>query len=254
MAPRPIPPPESLPGTIGRRRIYLMRHADVDYRDEQGEMGYDNQVKLTEEGRNQASAVAEMLKDIAFDRVICSGVPRTLETANLVLNGRNINLETNSEFEEFDPGNILEDEIEDLTEFLEQNIVRAFENGDHPEAKFGNGMRLTDFYAKATKALEQLLAEPGWTTLLLVAHGGTNGMLLSWMLEGRISHSAVFDQDPACVNILDVDIVEGVIKRKLIRALNISPYNLPKSGLFLTIIEALIYPLLEKRRKKTAQS
>jgi broad specificity phosphatase PhoE len=68
---------------VTRRRIYLMRHARVAYFEE-GRPVQPDTVLLTEEGREQARAAAAVLEGIRFDRVITSGLPRTLETARIV--------------------------------------------------------------------------------------------------------------------------------------------------------------------------
>ena len=66
--------------TPSRRRIYLMRHAQVRY----FEGVRPEQVLLTDEGRRQAQAAATALAGVRFDRVLTSGLPRTLETARIV--------------------------------------------------------------------------------------------------------------------------------------------------------------------------
>ena len=66
-----------------RRRLYVMRHAQVRYF--QGV--HPEQVVLTDEGRRQAEAAAEELSAIRFDRVVTSGLARTLETARIVARG-----------------------------------------------------------------------------------------------------------------------------------------------------------------------
>ena len=68
---------------MSRRRIYLMRHAQVAYF-EDGRPLRPDLVPLTETGREQARAAAELLAGIEFDRVITSGLPRTVETARIV--------------------------------------------------------------------------------------------------------------------------------------------------------------------------
>ena len=76
----------ALPGTTGRRRIYLMRHGHVDYFSrEVVETGDTTRVPLTGLGRSQASAAGRALAHVAFDRAICSGYPRTEQTARGVL-------------------------------------------------------------------------------------------------------------------------------------------------------------------------
>jgi broad specificity phosphatase PhoE len=43
-----------LPGTRGRKRVYLMRHGEVSYRRPDGRTVFSTQVALTEEGVEQA--------------------------------------------------------------------------------------------------------------------------------------------------------------------------------------------------------
>ena len=66
-----------------RRRLYLMRHAEVAYFDEQGLPLPPDDVPLTTEGRRQAETAARVLADVRLDRVLTSGLARTLETARL---------------------------------------------------------------------------------------------------------------------------------------------------------------------------
>src|SRR5258707_15823714 len=60
-----------------------MRHAEVRY----FEGVQPEQVVLTEDGRKQADAAAHALGEVAFDRVVTSGLTRTLETARIVAPG-----------------------------------------------------------------------------------------------------------------------------------------------------------------------
>ena len=68
-----------------RRRIYLLRHAEVAYFDEQGQPVLPDEVPLTAAGRRQARLAGAALAGVRFDRVLTSGLPRTVETAHLVL-------------------------------------------------------------------------------------------------------------------------------------------------------------------------
>ena len=66
-----------------RRRLYLMRHAEVSYVGE-----HDPEVvRLTARGLEQAAAAGRALADVSFDLVVTSGLPRTLETAAIVVPG-----------------------------------------------------------------------------------------------------------------------------------------------------------------------
>ena len=58
-----------------------MRHAEVSYFRADGSPVDPAEVPLNEDGVAQAHAVAEAFRAIDLDRVVTSGLPRTLETA-----------------------------------------------------------------------------------------------------------------------------------------------------------------------------
>ena len=63
-----------------------MRHGHVDYLAKHVVAeGAVNIVPLTTRGRLQAEAAGKALAHVAFDRAVCSGYPRTHETASHVL-------------------------------------------------------------------------------------------------------------------------------------------------------------------------
>src|SRR5512134_380036 len=77
-----------LPGTRGRKRIYLMRHGEVSYRRPDGRTVFSTAVPLTQEGADQALAMRELLAEVPFDLGAHTGLERTRQTAELVLEGR----------------------------------------------------------------------------------------------------------------------------------------------------------------------
>ena len=72
---------------MNRRRIYLLRHAQVAYFEHDGRPVRPDSVELTAEGVEQARATAAALAGVSFDRVVTSGLPRTLATARNVAPG-----------------------------------------------------------------------------------------------------------------------------------------------------------------------
>ena len=94
-----------------RRRLYLMRHGAVDYFMPDGTPLPPHEVPLNAAGRAQADAAGALFAaaGVVFDRVVVSGLPRTLETARRVLaacgqSGRLIG--TEPDFEEIRPGRL----------------------------------------------------------------------------------------------------------------------------------------------------
>ena len=80
---------KSLDGNT-RKRFYLFRHGEVDYTGTGKVVKDPDLVNLTENGKKQAIAIDENTKDFSIERIICSGLPRTLQTAKHVASRRNI--------------------------------------------------------------------------------------------------------------------------------------------------------------------
>ena len=76
----------ALPGTTGRRRLYLMRHGFVDYTSPEVRAAQDPSIAyLTEQGRTEAKAAGIALSDVHLDAAFYTGLRRTQETAEIVL-------------------------------------------------------------------------------------------------------------------------------------------------------------------------
>ncbi len=236
-----------------RRRIYLLRHAEAAYVADDGTVTDDpRQVGLTPQGRIQARKQAAVLASIPFDRAICSGLPRTRETARIILADRTRpELEVVDALEEIRGGG-REQPVADVREWL-NHVANPWAAADHPEATFLGGERFVDFAARVTPAFDRIVADPGWRCLLLVLHGAVNRMIfnhvmgISW--QGRMS----IEQDNCCINIIDVDAdtsgaVAGSAKRYLIRAVNLTAYDLNKSGFLLTTMEQTAARIAETLR------
>src|SRR5687768_16713862 len=102
-----------------RRRIYLMRHGSVDYFRADGSPVQPHTVPLNEAGRAQADAAGALYAEcgVRFDKVIVSGLARTVETALRVLAaaGQSLPLEHEPALEEIRGGKLADippDEVE----------------------------------------------------------------------------------------------------------------------------------------------
>jgi broad specificity phosphatase PhoE len=212
---------------MSRRRIYLMRHARVAYF-EDGRPLRPDLVPLTDEGREQARAAAAVLNGIEFDRVITSGLPRTLETARIVAPGAEP--ESWPELREIESGrlgDIPEDE-------LERAFVETWGGVVPEEARFLAGETVGSLLDRVLPAVDLLIADPDWDIVLAVLHGGVNRAILSYALTGGRAFLGNFEQSPGCINVLDVGGDDWVV-----RAVNTSPTDLAHRGGRLRTMEEL---------------
>lgn len=193
-----------------------MRHAEVSYFGDDGRPVDPAQVPLNDEGIEQATAVAEALRNIELDRVLTSGLPRTLETAAIVAPA--VPAESWPELREIQGGRL----SEIPPDVLRQEFVHAFRGVIPNDARFLRGESIGELFDRVLPALRRLVADDGWDTALAVLHGGVNRAILSYALTGDRIYLGPFEQAPACVNVLDL----GEGDEWIVRAVNVAPYDL----------------------------
>lgn len=191
-----------------------MRHGSVSYFDEAGKPFLPEGVPLDQDGRAQADAAGRAFAaaGVRFDRVIVSGLPRTVETAQRVLaaSGQPLQPETWPELHEIRGGRL--SAIPDAE--LRRAFTGAFEGMVDPDQRFLGGESVGELMARVHPAIDRLRADPGWDTVLLVLHAGVNCAILSLALTGRQLFLGGLAQAPGCINGLDVgsDAADWVVR------------------------------------------
>jgi broad specificity phosphatase PhoE len=193
-----------------------MRHAEVSYFQPDGRPVDPTTVPLNDEGIAQARAVADALRRIDLDRVVTSGLPRTLETAAIV--APEAEAESWPDLRELQGGRL----SEIPPELLENEFVNAFRGVIPNDARFLRGESIGEFFDRVLPALERIVADEGWHTALAVLHGAVNRAILSYALTGERMFLGPFEQAPACINVLDL----GDDGHWIVRAVNVAPYDL----------------------------
>lgn len=196
---------------VARRRIYLMRHAAVRY----FEGLPPEEVQLTDEGRRQAETAAAALRDVRFDRVLTSGLPRTLTTAEIVAPG--LDLEIHPQLREIESGEIRGLALEEL----QRMMTTAFRGVVPLDTRFLGGETIASLLDRVLPEVDALLADPSWDVVLLVLHGGVNRAILSRAITGERTFLGGFEQTPGCINVLDVD-ADGAF---VVRGVNFAAYD-----------------------------
>lgn len=160
--------------------LYLVRHGETAYT-EQGLFCGALDPPLSLRGKESAALVAAKLKDITFDRAVCSPKRRCQMTMEAF--GR--------------PYSIDEELVElDFGEFEGKSYAGLYnEKGAAPEEYFKNWTSFTfpdgncvpDYYWQAAGKLKSMLEE--WEgTVLAVSHAGFMGAAIGGLLLGDVSH------------------------------------------------------------------
>ena len=226
----------------GRRRIYLMRHGHVDYF--APGLTDPRMVDLTDKGVVQAEAARDALRHAHFDIAVCSGLPRTRQTAEIVLAGNDAppELTAHSGLEEIKSGWIQAVSREELA----ARLAFSFDGAHEPGASFlPEGESFEYAQGRIVSALEELVLSSEWRSALIVAHEGVNRIALGWACGGGLATISAFEQDLACINLIDVDVTPRPdgnalqIERMAIKALNMTAYDFVKKGLSRSSLEHL---------------
>ncbi|WP_271408029.1 histidine phosphatase family protein [Pseudomonas sp. Q1-7] len=220
---------------VRRRRCYLVRHGHVDYFDGQGRPLDPREVALSRAGTQQAWALGQVLQDVRFDRVLCSDYPRARQTLDLLLQGNQLPVESMPELREIRAGRLREIPAEALRE----QVVGAYRSAGDAGARFLGGERWDDFQRRVLSLFFELLQDPDWDSALIVSHDAVNRVLLGWAAGLGLAGIAAFEQDTACLNVLDIDMRGDQVLGALIRTLNFTPYDPHKAGIHRTVLENL---------------
>jgi broad specificity phosphatase PhoE len=221
-----------------RRRLYIMRHGSVTYFDEAtGTIADAQQVPLNAQGRDQASAAgyAFLKAGVQFDRVITSGLPRTVETARRVLvasRQQALNIEQNTALQEIRGGKLSAIPPQEL----HAAFVGAIDGLPSESHRFLGGESVGELLDRVLPCMEALRANAQWDCALLVLHGGVNRALLSYLATGQRMFIGGLAQAPACINAVDVGSAKHDV---VVRMLNYAPTSVLHTHTRKTTMEQL---------------
>ena len=181
----------------------------------------------------------EALRSVMFDRVLASPLSRTMETARIVVAGREHrqSIETLSGLREISEGDY--DDVPEAS--LRRELSYAYERAVEEGASYAGGDSYVSF-AERVRGVFLPLLEGDWRNLLIVSHDAVNRVILGSVLaEGGDIVSVLrllpkLEQDYCCLNLIEVDRRDGKILLR-VKMMNATGYDLGKVGLCLTSME-----------------
>jgi probable phosphoglycerate mutase len=179
--------------------LYLLRHGAIVQQQPRRFIGQTD-FPLTEAGRAQAMLWREPLAEVDFAVAVSSDLSRCLETASLVLAGRDIAVRPEPRLREIALG-----AWEGLTvEEVKARFPGAYERRGDDLTGFcpEGGESFADVQARAVAAVRELAGTAG--NVLVVAHGGVNRTLLCHALGLDLTHLFRLGQDYCRMNILSL--------------------------------------------------
>lgn len=177
------------------RRLYLVRHAETDALTADGYMHSDDPIPLTDRGVEQAEALGRAFAALPVTEVHASPMDRTAHTARL-LAGEGRPLKFDLRLREISLGDFDGAHTREVFAAAPRWLA-------DPDAALPGGESLNTVVARASAALEDILAASGERDVVVVAHGGVNRGLVAHLLGMPMDHAHRIRQDWASVNVLE---------------------------------------------------
>ncbi|MDO5097017.1 MAG: histidine phosphatase family protein [Peptostreptococcaceae bacterium] len=152
--------------------LYIMRHGKTDWNAKRKLQGRTD-IPLNEEGREMARQAASAYRDVHFDICYCSPLARAKETAEIVLQGRNVPIVFDERLREMSFG--VYEGLEKSFEIPDCPVNLLFQN---PEAYVAveDGESLAQLYERTGEFLNEVVKpalEKGMD-ILIIGHGAMN--------------------------------------------------------------------------------
>jgi len=182
-------------------RVFLVRHGATTLTAEDRFAG-SSDVTLSDEGRRQVASLAERLKDEEIEAIYASPLQRTMETARILAAPHGLEPVPEPGFREIDYGHwegrsrseVERDFADEYAIWQEDPFTIAPEGGE-------SGVNVLN---RALPVMRGIVERHRHRTVLIVAHKGTNRLLISSLLgfDAR-GYRDRLDQCPGGLSILD---------------------------------------------------
>jgi len=200
-------------------RLYLVRHGATPLTAEDRFSGAEN-VHLSEEGRAQASRLAQRMADDEINAFYCSPLDRTLETAKIIAKPHQLTPILKDGLREISHGHwegLSRKEVEE--QYSEEYL--AWESDPFTFAPEGGESGIS-VLARALPVIREVVVNHKDKNVMVVSHKATLRIIISSLLGFDVrGYRDRLDQAPASLNILDF---KDTVRARLMLFNDISHY------------------------------
>lgn len=188
--------------------FYIVRHGETEHNVNGIVQGHTDS-NLTPNGVEQAQKVAEIFKDIKFDKAFSSDMIRTQDTARIILSDRNLSIDTSELLRErnygsYDggPGDVFRSENASSIE-----MIRSLPKHERRVARMAPGVESdADINRRMIEFLNRVNESHSNNTILVVSSGGIMRSFLNhmeWNGENDLSGGAIRNTGYVKVSVKD---------------------------------------------------
>ena len=193
-------------------RLYLLRHGETENYNGVFKYNGHNDVDITKEGEKQLAAQAERLKALPLKAVYSSDLLRARKGAQAVAVEHGLEARPDKRLREIHAGRWEGLSYEELSRRYPGEEEQRFDDIVNYRIP-GGGENLLDVQRRAIEAIDEVACRHRGEEIALVAHGGTNRIILSTALGLPLKNLLRMEQDFGCLNIIDYYDGTAVVKR-----------------------------------------
>jgi probable phosphoglycerate mutase len=158
--------------------VYLIRHGETDWNRDRRIQGQSD-TPLNEAGREQSRQLGRRLVEVRFDLAFASDLRRAVETAEIVIESRSLNVTTHPGLRERAFGEWEGGSAEDISRAQPEQWAAWLRRARDVSPPGGESQ--VDLERRVTVALDSIVARAHNCTLLIVSHGGAiQSALYAW--------------------------------------------------------------------------
>jgi len=200
---------------IGSGTTYLLRHGDSRQDEIKRYIGQAD-LPLNAIGRAQASCWRKELAEISLERIFCSDLSRSLETARIIAEGRSEPVQPLHKLREINLGAWDGLSFDDVQRLYPGEYERR--GSDMVTYRTPGGECFADLAARVVPLFMEIVRGSSGN-ILIVGHAGVNMVIICHLLGMPLENLFRIRQDYGCMNVIDFD-RNGMRLRKMNLALN----------------------------------
>ena len=184
--------------------ILLIRHGETQWNKSERFRGtYD--IPLNENGKAQANVLSQALKDRNISVACTSPLSRAVETAQISLADRNVQILVNDKLTDIDYG--------DWTGLTKMEVMKRWPKEydawtSHPDlAEIPGGEKLSDLFDRCCEFINEISKQYKGQTVAIFAHRVINKLLILGTMGLTLSKFLSIIQDNCCIN--ELEFTEG---------------------------------------------
>lgn len=197
--------------------FFLVRHAVTEHTGKRLS-GWMEGISLTEQGREQAEAVAQHLAGQTFQAIYSSPIARTLETATAIAAPHDLRVESRRELGEVEYGGWTNRSLRSLMRTKLWTTVQQWPSS----ARFPDGESLREVQVRALAEIERIAAEHPKGNVCCVSHGDVIKLVMAHYMGVHIDLFQRLVVAPASVSVLSLS-----ERGPMVLSLNAMPMSIP---------------------------